>query len=600
MTVLSRADLDFLLFDWLGAGELPGLAPFAGQTTGDYTAFLDLAFRLAEDEFLPCWKATDRDEPHLGPDGGVVVQPDLKRAVLTWLEAGMQLATVPEAHGGMGLPMLVTTAAMAPVMAANVAGSAFGMLSAANARVIRSAGTPEQIALFAAPQHEGRALATMCLSEPDTGSSLGDITTRALPDGQDAAGRRFRLFGRKMWISAADHDITADIVHLVLAKIADPDGSLPAGSKGISLFIVPKVLPGGLEGAGDRNDVTIAGLNHKMGYRGTPNCAVNFGEGRHRPAGAEGAVGWLLGEPGQGLPIMFQMMNEARINVGLSGAAMAARAHLLARDYARDRVQGRPLTDRKAARPVPIDRHPDVRRMLLRARAFGEGALALCLFSARLVDRAEAGCARSQALLDLLTPVTKTWPSEMGLIACHEAIQVHGGYGYTRDFDVEQLYRDSRLNPIHEGTTGIQGLDLTGRKLMGDGLAAFALLQEEIAATCARALAEPGLAGMAATLQAETARLAAALVAAQDRPLAEVMAQGTPILFAFGHLVMGWLWLDIALAATARPDRDPAVRDSKIWTCRHFYDSEMPLIAAWLAPVAAGSTLTADVPGHAL
>ncbi len=582
MPVLSRADLDFLLFDWLQAGDMTHLGGFAGQDRADYAAFLDLAFRLAEDEFLPAWKASDRHEPAFGLDGRVTVEPGTRAAVQAWLDAGMQWATVPAAHGGMGLPIVVATAAMAPVMAAHVAASGFVMLSMANARVIRAAGTPDQITRFAAPQHEALALGTMCLSEPDTGSSLGDITTRAI-----AEGEHYRLTGRKMWISAADHDVTDQIVHLVLAKIALPDGSLPAGTKGISLFIVPRLMEDG-----SLNDIAIAGLNHKMGYRGTPNCAVNFGENG-------GATGYLLGQPGQGLTIMFQMMNEARINVGLSGAAMAGRAWLLARDYARERVQGRPLADKRAARPVPIDTHPDVRRMLLQARAIAEGSLALCLYSAHLADRAAHGDQRAQVLLDLLTPVTKSWPSEMGLVACQQAIQIHGGYGYTRDFDVEQLYRDSRLNPIHEGTTGIQGLDLTGRKLLGDGLAGFDLLRDEMAMTASRATADPALAAMARVLLDECARFDGVLRTALTKPGPDVLAHGTAILSAFGHLVLGWLWLDIALAA-ARTRADPAVTDGKFWACRYFFDHEMPLIAGWLAPLATGSSVSVDAPRHAL
>ena len=314
MTVLDRADLDFLLFDWLQAADLAGQPRFAGQGPDDWRAFLDLGERLAQQVFLPANRPADRDEPRLEA-GRVIVQPDLARAVRAYLDAGLHLATVDVDHGGMGFPMAVSTAMMAMIMAANVSASGFLMLSAANARLIRDHGTADQIARYAQPQHEGRALGTMCLSEPDTGSSLGDIITRAVPDG---AG--YRLQGRKMWISAADQNITPEITHLVLAKIVGPDGRLPAGSKGISLFLVPNTLPDG-----SPNDITVIGLNHKLGYRGTPNCAVNFGDG-------PGAVGELLGQPGQGLPIMFQMMNEARINVGLSGAAMTGRAFLLARD----------------------------------------------------------------------------------------------------------------------------------------------------------------------------------------------------------------------------------------------------------------------------
>ncbi len=601
MAVLDRRDLEFLLFDWLDAEALARETRFSGQSRGDYSAFLDLGEKLAEAAFLPCNKLADRDEPRLSETGSVIVQPDLSAAVRAYLDAGLHLASVNEEHGGLQFPIVISTGMMATIMAANVSASGFLMLSAANSRLIRDHGSERQIALFAGPQHEGAALGTMCLSEPDTGSSLGDITTRALPDGEDEAGQRFRLFGRKMWISAADQDITKDITHLVLAKIAGPDGTLPSGSKGISLFIVPKNLPDGWDAAA--NDVTVIGLNHKMGYRGTPNCAVNFGDGRHRPGGAAGAVGYLLGEPGQGLPIMFQMMNEARINVGLSGAALACRGYLLSRDYARERLQGRPLADKKAARSVPIIRHPDVRRMLLAQKAIAEGALALCLYSARLVDELDtaedgAGRDRAQKLLDILTPVTKSWPSEQGSLANSLAIQVHGGYGYTRDFDVEQLYRDNRLNPIHEGTTGIQGLDLLGRKILFDGRRSFGVLMETIGATEARASENALLADLAtslATARQTVERAVEQAIARNDPP--SVLAHATPFLTAFGHLVLGWIWLDMTEAAhRLRPD----MAEAKRWTCRYYYDVEMPMVAAHLAPLVAGSSLTADVPEHLL
>ena len=584
MPVLDRSELEFLLLDWLDAGALASEPRFAGQTTADWRAFLDLGERLADAVFLPAWKPSDRDEPRL-VENRVIVHPGVAAAVRAYLDAGLHLATVEGAQGGMGFPVVVTTAMMAMIMAANVAASGFLMLSAANARLICDHGTPDQIARHAGPQHQGRALGTMCLSEPDTGSSLGDITTRAVPDGDG-----WRIHGRKMWISAADHDITPAITHLVLAKIAGPDGSLPAGSKGISLFIVPRLLPDGRP-----NDVRVIGLNHKLGYRGIPNCAVNFGDG-------PGAVGELLGQPGQGLPIMFQMMNEARINVGLSGAAMAGRAFLLARDYARSRLQGRPLADRKALRPVPIIHHPDVRRMLLTQKALAEGGLALCLYSARLVDQiaTSAGTARDQAqsLLDLLTPLTKSWPSEQGERAISLAIQVHGGAGYTRDIDVEQLWRDNRLNPIHEGTTGIQGLDLVGRKLLADRLAGFAVLTARMAQTEVRAALLPDLAPLAQALAAMRHTVTAALdaeLARADTPA--TLAHATAILQALGHLVVGWLWLDLT-ACALRSGHPCAV--AKLWTCRHYVQTELPLIPAWLAPLVSGSRLTTDIPLEAI
>ncbi|RBI86648.1 acyl-CoA dehydrogenase [Rhodosalinus halophilus] len=598
MPAVNRADLDFMLFDWLGAERLTALPRFAGQSAEDYRAFLDLAERLAENEFLPTWKPSDSAEPALGADGEVRLHPGVRDAVRAYLDAGLQLATVDEAHGGMQLPITVGTAAMACIMAANIAASGFPMLSQANARVIAAYGTPRQIELFARPQHEGAALGTMCLSEPEAGSSLGDITTRARPAGADEAGRRFRLTGRKMWISGAGQDITPDTIHLVLAKIENDDGTLPAGTKGISLFLVPRLLPEIAPGGSGPNDLAIAGLNHKMGYRGISNCLLNLGEGtRHRPGGEAGALGWLVGEPGQGLAIMFQMMNEARINVGLGAAALAWRGYLLSRDYAFERRQGRPLEDRRAPAPVPLVRHPDVRRMLLAQKAIAEGALALCLYTARLADLAatagtEEERSRAHARLDLLTPVTKSWPSEFGLEANHMAIQVHGGYGYTRDFDVEQLYRDNRLNPIHEGTTGIQGLDLLRRKIMGDGGAALAALLEEVRATADRAAAGPGAALAPGLRDAAGALEQAARSATGAADPVMPLAHATAFLHAAGHVVVAWLLTDMALVAGAP--------EGRLWAARHFHDTELPRVAAWLAPLGAGSRAALDAPDGAL
>lgn len=307
------------------------------------------------------------------------------------------------------------------------------------------------------------------------------MRSRAVFETDDPLGPRYRLTGTKMWISGGDQDVSPTIHHLVLAKIADADGKLPAGTHGLSLFIVPKHLPDST-----RNDVVVAGLNHKMGYRGTSNCLLSFGEGtRFRPFGQAGAVGYLVGQPGQGLTIMFHMMNEARIGVGLGAAALALRAHALSVEYARTRLQGR--TD-PAGMPVPIAAHPDIARQLTRQKACAEAGLSFILFCARLVDdRDSADSPEARALADrllgLMTPAARTWASEWGLKANSIAIQIHGGYGYTRDFDVEQLYRDQRLNPIHEGTTGIQGLDFVGRKLLKEGGAGIEMLAARIAAT---------------------------------------------------------------------------------------------------------------------
>ena len=570
MEVISRKDLDFLLYDWLKIDSLTQEPYFADQDPADWKAFLDLAETLSVKEFLPTLKPSDRIEPAL-VDGQVITEPSLKAAVEKWFNAGMHLASVSGDHGGMGLPFTLACASMAELMAANVTGASFPMLTVANARVITSFGTPAQIRAFAAPQYEGRAFGTMCLSEPDTGSSLGDIITRALPDGEDDLGPRYRLRGNKMWISAGDQDISGDIIHLVLAKVPKSDGSLPGGSEGISLFLVPKYLPE--SHGGGRNDVTVQGLNHKMGNRGTPNCLMGFGE-------AEGALGWLLGREGQGLRIMFQMMNDARINVGLSGAALAYRGLILSTDYAAQRRQGRLQTDKSAPRPVVLNEHPDIRRMILAQRAIAEGALALCLKSALLADLAdhaedEATRTESAALLGLLTPVTKSWPSEEASTSLSHAIQIHGGYGYTRDFDVEQLWRDNRLNPIHEGTTGIQGIDLLGRKILNEGggrLKSFLTRLRQDAQGTAFAPEAKALCQAADQIEGLVDRLLA------TGKTGEALGNATGFLQAFGHLVLGWVWLDLARSAQGTP-----LEQTKAATCRYFFAAEMPRIPAMLA-----------------
>lgn len=565
----DRRTLDVLLFDWLKLGDLAGRPAHEGQTEDDWRAVLDLAERLSREKLAPAWRDSDRVEPSL--DKGVVrVEPGTREAVRAWLGAGLHLAGVPEEEGGLALPFTVVAATMAMSMASHIAAASFPMLSVANSRVIRSFGTREQIDAFARPQYEGEALGTMCLSEPAVGSSLGDTTTRAIPDGEDELGARHRLRGTKMWISAGGQDIAPQTVHLVLAKAQQPDGTLVAGSAGLSLFAVPALMSDGRS-----NDVTVAGLNHKMGWRGTPNCVLTLGEG-------EGALGWRIGAEGQGLPIMFQMMNEARIGVGIGAAALAWRGYLASLAYAEERRQGRPHESRDTPDPVPLTRHPDIRRMLLAQKAVSEGALALCLYAARLVDLGEAGDTEAEALLGLLTPLVKSWPSEMGLIANQQAIQIHGGYGYTRDFEVEQIYRDNRLNPIHEGTTGIQAIDLLGRKILFDRAGSFDILLRRIRETEARA--SDDLRDCATALATAREALEGAVETARAANAAAALANATQVLQAAGHLAVGWLLLDLALLEGTGPERAA--------TCRYFAQFELPHVTAWLAPVAAGSDLT--------
>lgn len=568
--MVPTADLRFLLHEWLRAGERSGFGEGAALDREVVDTMLELARDAASNFFLPAYKLTDVREPLL-ENGDVRVPPEVRKALREYAELGFSGLAFPEQLGGLGASYLVWSACFALFASAHIAIAAYPMLSAGNARLIVTFGNAEQVERYAKPQIAGSMLGTMALSEPQAGSSLADVTCRAVPDGEDGLGRRYRISGSKMWISGGDHDITENIVHLVLAKIPDPAGQLSEGTEGISLFVVPKVLVDG-----SRNDVVTAGLNHKMGYRGTTNCLLNLGD-------SEGALGWLVGTAGRGLAQMFQMMNEARIGVGLGAAALAYRGYRHSLIYAHERPQGR-LTGVRSGPPVAIVRHADVRRMLLKQKSVAEGALALCLYCADLVDRSDDPSRR--ALLELLTPVAKTWPSEHGLAANDAAIQVHGGYGYTRDFDVEQVYRDNRLNPIHEGTTGIQAIDLLGRKVLGDGGERLAILAGLIRATSIRAKEEDDLASMADALIDALRDIEAAVESMARLPASQALALATPFLMAFGHLVVAWIWLDVALAALPLPRTD--VSAGKLRACRYFYDVELPCAAAWLSPVARG------------
>jgi alkylation response protein AidB-like acyl-CoA dehydrogenase len=591
MTFIDPRDVAFWLYDWLHADALTQYAAYADHSRETFDAVLELSEQLAADLFANHYKKSDQVEPRL-ENGRAKVIPEIKQAVAAYAEAGLFAASFAPEVGGMGLPHVVDTVSMAHFMAANIATAAYPMLTAANARVLVKFGTPAQIAAFAIPEIEGRSLGTMCLSEPQAGSSLADVASRATPDGEDELGPRYRLTGNKMWISGGDHDITDTIIHLVLAKIPGPDGKLPSGTGGITLFIVPSVLPDGT-----RNDISVAGLNHKMGYRGTTNCLLNFGE-------AGGAVGYRLGEAGQGLAIMFTMMNEARVFVGLGAAALAMRGYRQSLIYARERLQGREGKD-PASSPVPIIRHADVKRMLLAQKALAEGALSLILYSAHLMDRERIAAddderARASSLLGLLTPVAKSWPSEFGLEANTLAIQVHGGYGYTRDFDVEQIYRDNRINPIHEGTHGIQGIDLLGRKIIRDKGVALAALGEEIVATVTRAEAVPDLRNLATGLDIvwdHLVEVAQSLITLNDP--ARALDNASAFLTAFGHVVVAWLWLDQAALLAANPVGDPAWIEGKLRACRYFIEVELPKVAPLLMTVASLNDVAATMPEDA-
>ncbi|MEV0430024.1 acyl-CoA dehydrogenase [Micromonospora sp. NPDC050495] len=577
-TLLSRRDLAFLLYDWLDVTRLTDRPRYAEHSRDTFDAVLDLSAQVAAEHFATHNKAADATEPTV--DGGRVrIIPQVKAALDVFAQTGLLSATMDEAVGGMQLPHAVAEACFAWFHAANVGTAAYPLLTRGNANLLLTHGSAEQIDTWVRPMVEGRFFGTMCLSEPQAGSSLADITTRATPQDDGT----YRLAGTKMWISGGDHELAQNIVHLVLARI--PGG--PPGVKGISLFIVPKVLLDEDGRLGPRNDVVLIGLNHKLGYRGTTNTLLNFGEGVHRPYGRAGAVGYLVGEPHQGLAQMFHMMNEARIGVGAGATALGYTGYLKSLGYARQRPQGRPVADKDPTAPqVPIIAHPDVRRMLLAQKSYVEGALALILYCGRLLDEektapAEADRTRARLLLDLLTPVAKSWPSQWCLAANDLAIQVHGGYGYTRDYDVEQHWRDNRLNPIHEGTHGIQALDLLGRKVTMRGGAGLELLLETIRATVTRAWKAEGFAAeLAAPLGTAVDRIALVtrrLHGTGDPEL--TLANASLYLEAVGHVVIAWMWLEQVLAVEALGSPEGAEGEflaGKRQAARYFFRYELP------------------------
>jgi alkylation response protein AidB-like acyl-CoA dehydrogenase len=590
-TLLSRRDLDFLLYEWLQVDELTKRDRFAEHSRETFDAVLDLCEQLATRYFAPHNKKSDATEPRFDGEK-VTVIGEVKEALDAFTHADLIGVAMDGEVGGAQLPVTVAEAGFAWFSAANISTAGYLMLTIANANLIAKFGTPDQIGAFLPPMLAGRFSGTMALSETQAGSSLADILTRAEPQ----ADGTYRLFGSKMWISGAEHELTDNIVNLVLAKI--PGG--PAGTKGISLFIVPKYLVGRDGSVGERNDVVLAGLNHKMGQRGITNTVLNFGEGRFAPGGQPGAVGYLVGEAHRGLTYMFHMMNEARLGVGMGAVALGYTGYLKSLQYARERPQGRPVTAKDPAAPqIPIIEHADVKRMLLAQKAYVEGGMALLLYCAKLVDlqhSAEFDEEREAMtlLLDVLTPVGKSWPSQWCLEANSLAIQVHGGYGYTREYDVEQHYRDNRLNAIHEGTHGIQSLDLLGRKVTQRGGASLAALGAAICQTVDAATAAGGEAAeFAGQLGATWQRLVdvtTAMFASGDIDAA--LANSVVYLEAFGHIVVAWIWLEQVLACNGRSGD---FYDGKRHAARYFFRSELPRTGPQLDLLAALDRTTLEM-----
>ena len=595
-----RSTLDFLLYEWLEVSSLQQRERFADHSRETFDAVLDTCERIAKEKYAPFNRLVDTEEPRF--DGEKVILPQATHdAQKAYAASGMLSASQDYDIGGMQLPYTVEAAANSFFAMASVSMGS-GLLTVGNANLLMAHGSDLQRQVFALNEFSGRWSGTMCLSEPQAGSSLSDVMTRATPDGDafasDPLGARYRLKGNKMWISAGDHELTENIVHLVLAKIPDADGKLIPGVRGISLFIVPKKMVNEkAELTGVRNDVALAGLNHKCGWRGTTNTLLNFGEGKFRvktdnaASDGSGAVGYLVGEPGRGLSYMFHMMNEARIGVGMAATMLGMAGYEASLEYAKNRPQGRPVAGggqkvvKDAAQAqVRIIEHADIKRMLLAQKSYSEGALALELYCAKLVDEQHTGEAsaadEARLLLEVLTPIAKSWPSEWCLEANSLAIQIHGGYGYTRDFPVEQYWRDNRLNMIHEGTHGIQGMDLLGRKVLMEEGRGVHLLGARMRETADKAMVYADLAADAKALNTALQKvIAATQMAWSSGQPQEALANAVPYLQAFGHLVLAWIWLDVS--ASCRGAQTPA-QTGRQAAAKYFFHYELPKIDAWL------------------
>ncbi|MEY3938420.1 MAG: Acyl-CoA dehydrogenase [Pseudomonadota bacterium] len=598
-----RSTLDFLLYEWLDVSSLQQRERFSDHSRETFDAVLDTCERIAKEKYAPFNRLVDTEEPRF--DGEKVILPQATHdAQKAYAESGMLSAAQDYDIGGMQLPYTVEAAANSFFAMASVSMGS-GLLTVGNANLLMAHGSELQRQVFALNEFSGRWSGTMCLSEPQAGSSLSDVMTRATPDGDayasDPLGARYRLKGNKMWISAGDHELTENIIHLVLAKIPDADGKLIPGVRGISLFIVPKKLVNeNAELTGVRNDVALAGLNHKCGWRGTTNTLLNFGEGKFKvqtdntASDGSGAVGYLVGEPGRGLSYMFHMMNEARIGVGMAATMLGMAGYEASLEYAKNRPQGRPVAGGSqkvvkdaAQAQVRIIEHADIKRMLLAQKSYSEGALALELYCAKLVDEQHTGDAvaadEARLLLEVLTPIAKSWPSEWCLEANSLAIQIHGGYGYTRDFPVEQYWRDNRLNMIHEGTHGIQGMDLLGRKVLMEEGRGVHLLGARMRETADKAMAFADLAADAKALNTALQKvIAATQMAWSSGQPQEALANAVPYLQAFGHLVLAWIWLDVS--ASCRGAQTPA-QTGRQAAAKFFYHYELPKIDAWLQVV---------------
>jgi butyryl-CoA dehydrogenase len=579
-TLMNERDLEFMLYELFDSEGLTSRERYQDHDRQTFNEVINTAKVIAEKHFLPIRQKLDTHQPTF--DGKKVhIIPELKTAIDAVNHSGIGSATADYELGGMQLPPIIASAASSFLTVAGGVGMGYNMLTTANANLLQAHGSDELINTWVKPMREGRFMGTMAMTEPGSGSSLGDLITKAVK----ADDGTYRISGNKIYISGGDHDLSDNIVHLVLARIQ----GAPKGVKGISLFVVPKFLLNDDGSIGADNEVALAGLFHKMGGRAQTSTALSFGE-------KNGSVGYLVGEEHCGLKYMFHMMNEARIMVGTSGAVLAVAGYQYSVDYAKNRPQGRLPSCKDPQSPmVNIIEHADVKRMLLAQKAYAEGAMALVLYGTQLSDDEHTAATEEQrqyahTLLDFLTPIIKTWPSEYGPKANSLAIQVMGGHGYINEHPVEMFYRDNRLNPIHEGTTGIQSLDLLTRKVPMNKMQGYHATLKEMRKTLDEAKQYNGLQQMTEQLSEALTTLSttteAVLSAMATKNIDLALSNSVKYLELFGHVIIAWLWLKQSIVATKALAEQPHQDDvyfyqGKLQAAQYFYRFELPEINLW-------------------
>jgi alkylation response protein AidB-like acyl-CoA dehydrogenase len=581
------ADMRFVLFDLLKVEAQYARLPGGEAATRDTVdAILDEAAKFAENVLAPLNASGDEEGCHLDKNTASVTTPKgFREAYAKYVEGGWSSLNAPEQYGGQHLPDSIGAPLKEMLDSANLAWGNFPLLSHGASEALKQHGEEWQRQAFLKPIVEGRWTGTMCLTEPHCGSDLGLLRTRAEPISADSAYGAYKISGTKIFITAGEHDLTENIVHLVLARLPDA----PAGVKGISLFIVPKYKVDNAGKMGGRNSVSCGAIEHKMGIKASVTCVMNF----------DAAEGWLIGQPNRGLMAMFTMMNTARLAVGLQGLALIERAYQNSLAYARDRMQGRSLTGAKFQdKPAdPLIVHPDIRRMLLIQKAFAEGTRAFSYYAATLVDLVERSPdaderKRADELLSFLIPIVKGLLTELANECTYHAVQIFGGHGYIRETGIEQFARDARITTIYEGTTGIQALDLLGRKILqtqGVGLKHFL---EEISAFCQSKVNDASLVefiGPVASSAREWGELTQAIGKRALESPDEIGAASVDFLFYSGYIALAYFWARSVAAADASA-QSAQFKEAKRHTARFYFARILPRTLSHAAAIRSGAS----------